>query len=208
MPNDDNGYRMAPAGGPRIRSDVIDVYIFQRATVPPRPVVGAGAASTAWSGITPDTGADPAHGVYFLQLKRTRDPLGGTWHPIMGHCEKGETALQCALREMAEEVGLSRGDSALRGLWALEQVHPFFIAELDAIVMSPRFAVEVVGGGAGWSPRLNDEHGAHRWVHARDAVRPSGDVAFMWPGQRAAAREIVESLLVQGSVCAERLRVK
>jgi dATP pyrophosphohydrolase len=209
--HDDNSYRTEPAGGPRIRSDVIDVYVFQRAAKPPRPVVGASAVSSSWGGTTPDTGADLSHRVYFLQLQRTRDPLGGTWQPIMGHCEKGETAVQCALREMAEEVGLSRGDSALRGVWALEQVHPFFIAELDAIVMSPRFAVEVAGGGAGWTPRLNDEHAAYRWVHARDAMRASGsggEGAFMWPGQRAAAREIVESLLVEGSVCEERLRVK
>ena len=206
-PGDDNGYRVEPAGGPRIRSDVIDVYVFQRAAKPPRPVVGAsgGAASTSWGGITPDTGADPAIGVYFLQLKRTREPLGGTWHPVMGHAEKGETAVQCAWRELSEEVGLREGDPALRGVWALEQVHPFFIAELDAIVMSPRFAVEVVPD---WTPRLNDEHAGHRWVHARDAVRASGEGAFMWPGQRAAAREIVESLLVEGSVCAEKLRVK
>lgn len=207
MSHEDNGYRVEPAGGPRIRSDVVDVYIFQRATKPPRPVVGASAVSSSWGGTTPDTGADPAHGVYFLQLQRTRDPLGGTWHPIMGHCEKGETAVQCAFREMAEEVGLSRGDPphAVRGVWALEQVHPFFIAELDAIVMSPRFAVEVA---AGWSPRLNDEHAGYRWVHSRDAVLPCGDGAFNWPGQRAAAREIVESLLVEGSVCEERLRIK
>lgn len=212
-PDDDNGYRVEPAGGPRIRSDVIDVYVFQRAVKPPRPLVGASGGAGAggassWGGVTPDTGADASgttSGVYFLQLKRTRDPLGGTWHPVMGHAEKGESAVQCAWRELSEEVGLRAGDPALRGVWALEQVHPFFIAELDAIVMSPRFAAEV---SPDWTPRLNDEHAGYRWVHARDAVRPSGEGAFMWPGQRAAAREIVESLLVEGSVCAERLRVK
>lgn len=203
--HDDNSYRALPAGGPRIRSDIVDVYIFQRAGTPPRPVVGASAVSSSWGGTTPDTGADPAREVYFLQLHRARDPLGNTWQPVMGHCEKGETAVQCALRELEEEVGLQRTSAALRGLWALEQVHPFFIAELDAIVMSPRFAAEVT---AGWSPRLNDEHAAHRWVHYRDAVRPSGDGALMWPGQRSAAREIVESLLPEGSVSLDRLRVK
>lgn len=216
----DNSYRVNPVGGPRIRSDVVDVYIFQRAATPPRPVVGPSAASGSWGGITPDTGADPVPGIYFLQVLRARDPLGQTWQPIMGHCEQGETAVQCALRELEEEVGLTpapggrwQGGGPKSGttpahflsLWALEQVHPFYIAELDAIVLSPRFAAEVA---AGWSPRLNDEHTAHRWVHARDAMRASGAGAFMWPGQRAAAREVVESLMVEGSVCAERLRVK
>lgn len=207
----DNSYRVEPLGGPRVRTDVIDVYVFQRTDKPPRPVVGASAASTSWGGITPDTGADLAPGVYFLQLLRAQDPLGGTWQPIMGHCEQGETAVQCALRELEEEAGLRRGDSALRAVWALEQVHPFFIAALDAIVLSPRFAAEVEPG---WTPRLNDEHSAHRWVHARDAMRASGggggggEGAFMWPGQRAAAREVVESLMVEGSASRDRLRVK
>ena len=205
MPHEDNGYRAHPAGGPRIRSDVIDVYIFQRAATPPRPVVGASAVSSSWGGVPAATGAAPARDIYFLQLLRSRDPLGNTWQPVMGHCEKGETAVQCALRELREEVGLQRTDDTLRGLWALEQVHPFFIAELDAIVMSPRFAAEVAPG---WSPCLNDEHGSCRWVHYRDAVRPSGDGAFMWPGQRSAAREIVESLLPAGSVSLEQLRLK
>jgi len=230
--HDDTGYRVEPRGGPRIRSDIIDVYIFQRTAKPPRGTVGASsgvaAASSSWGGVSPDTGADAGGAsadVYFLQLKRTRDPLGRTWQPVMGHAEPGETAVQCALRELSEEVGLAppprgRGQGGGRevhadqppaahatflALWALEQVHPFFIAELDAIVLSPRFAAEVPPG---WTPRLNDEHTAHRWVHWRDAVRASGEGAFMWPGQRAAAREIVGSLLVDGSVCRERLRVK
>jgi len=84
-------------------------------------------------------------------------------------------------------------------VWAMEQVHPFFIAELDAIVMSPRFAVEVSGD---WSPRLNDEHKAHRWVSAREI-----ESAFMWPGQIAACREIIDRLLPEGSLMRERARV-
>ena len=206
-PDQDNSYRIEPLGGPRVRTDVIDVYVFQRAEKPPRPVVGASASGSSWGGVTPDTGADVERDVYFLQLLRARDPLGQTWQPVMGHAEKGEKAVACAVRELAEEVGLPKGDRALRGLWALEQVHPFFIAELDAIVMSPRFAAEVEPG---WTPRLNDEHTAHRWVHFRDVVRPGGgggEVAFMWPGQRAAAREIVESLMADGSVCEGRLRI-
>lgn len=203
--HDDKGYRVEPKGGPRLRTDVIDVYIFQRAHTPPRPVVGASATSGSWGGIAPETGADPAREVYFLQLHRARDPLGDTWQPVMGHAETGETAVQCARREVEEEVALKRGDKAIVGMWALEQVHPFFIAELDAIILSPRFAIEVAPG---WMPTINGEHTAHRWVHYRDAVRPSGDGAFMWPGQRSAAREIVESLLPEGSVSVERLRVK
>ena len=85
-------------------------------------------------------------------------------------------------------------------MWALEQVHPFFVAELDAVVMSPRLAVEVTGT---WEPRLNGEHSGSRWIAAHQAHR-----YFMWPGQVAAVREITEWLLKPGSLAAEALRLK
>ena len=78
--------------------------------------------------------------------------------------------------------------------WALEGVHPYFLASLDAIVLSPRFAVEV---SEGWSPRLNGEHDGFRWVNARRAERH-----FMWPGQIAAVRELVGSLVEPAHVIA------
>jgi dihydroneopterin triphosphate diphosphatase len=154
-----DGYRRAPGAGPRIRSDVIDVYIF-------RPAVGGRGKS-----------------IELLQLLRSKPPLDQTWQPIMGHVERGETATDTALREMREEVGLEPTNPALRGLWALEQVHPFFIAQIDCIVLSPRFAAEV---SRVWRPRLNREHADFRWVPAARASRH-----FMWPGQLASIRELV-----------------
>lgn len=157
---------------PTIRADIVDVYIFRRS---------------------------PA--VEVLQLRRAAGGvMGGTWHPVMGHVEAGETAAACALRELREETGLAEDDPALLGVWALEQVHPFFMAPRDEIVLSPRFAAEV---RADWTPRLNDEHTAARWVPAAEAER-----WFMWPGQAAAVGEIVGSLLRDGSLSAAALRVK
>jgi 8-oxo-dGTP pyrophosphatase MutT (NUDIX family) len=151
---------------PEIRADIIDAYIFRRSTPEddtgssqPRPVSG---------------------GVELLQLRRARDPLSATWQPVMGHVEAGETAVACLWRELAEEVGLRARDAV--GAWALEQVHPFFLAQLDAVVMSPRFAVEVESG---WSPLLNKEHDDHRWVPAGEAGE-----RFLWPGQHAAIAEL------------------
>ncbi len=193
----DDGYRRTPRGGPGVRTDVVDVYVFRRRVQQAEKHIGE----------TP-----PArHVVEFLQVLRASEPLAQTWHPVMGHIEPGETAVACALRELDEELGLCAGggaeeddakkqNPALVGVWALEQVHPFFIAELDAIVMSPRFAAEVAGD---WQPRLNDEHSAHRWVAAEDAAR-----SFMWPGQHAAVREILEHLLPEGSLSRARLAVR
>jgi dATP pyrophosphohydrolase len=158
---------------PTIRADIVDVYIFrQRATVE------------------------------LLQLLRAPEPgsvMSETWHPVMGHIESGETAVDCAKRELREEVGLAPGDATLLGLWALEQVHPFYIARTDIIVMSPRFAAEV---RADWEPRLNHEHTAARWIREAEAER-----SFMWPGQIAAVREILTSLMRAGSLCAGALRI-
>ena len=141
----------------KIRADLVDAYLFRR---------------------------DANGAVELLQLRRTGEPLGGTWQPVMGHIGQGETAVACMRREVAEETGLTVSDAL--GAWALEQVHPFFLAARDEIVMSPRFAVEV---GAAWEPTLNDEHDAHRWVPIDEA-----NDRFLWPGQHAAIAELCSML--------------
>jgi 8-oxo-dGTP pyrophosphatase MutT (NUDIX family) len=150
---------------PVVRADIVDVYVFRRAA-----------------------GMRPAR-VEFLQLRRVADGtnLGATWQPIMGHVEPGETAVAAAMRELDEEAGLDERNAALLGVWALEQVHPYFLADKDCIMLSPRFAAEVTPG---WEPILNNEHDAHRWVGAEEARE-----AMMWPGQAAACEEIVGWLL-------------
>lgn len=165
------GYRPRPGQGPLVRTDVVDVYIARR-------------------------GEDLQ--LELLQIQRAKSPLLGTWQPVMGHIEAGETALQAAVREMGEEVGLMlpataahtraepAADDGPQGLWALEQVHPFYIAAIDCVVLSPRFVALV---GPQWTPRLNDEHTAWRWSRLATAHR-----TFMWPGQLAAVREIGDLL--------------
>jgi len=171
------GYQPHTTHGAKVRADVVDVYIFRRLP-----------------------SARPGAAVEFLQLLRAADPLKDTWHPVMGHTLAAETSLGCALRELEEEVGLRHTDSALLGLWALEQVHPFYIAAIDTVVLSPRFAAEV---SPGWEPTLNAEHTAHRWV-SQIAI----DTAFMWPGQRACCREVLSEIVSAESQSRDRLRVK
>lgn len=147
--------------GPRVRTDIIDIYVFRAA--------GAG--------------------VEVLQLRRNGAPMAGSWQPIMGHIEPGESAASAAWRELREETGLTPECRAFGGMWALEQVSPFFLAEADAIVMSPRFAVRV---GDGWAPTLNAEHDAWRWIAGDHAAG-----AWMWPGQAACVSEIAGWLLAE-----------
>lgn len=157
--------------GARIRTDIVDAYVFR---------AGADAAS-----------------IEFLQLRRTRPPVQGDWHPVMGHMHAGETAVECAIRELIEEVGLDPRSEAALGLWQLEQAHPYFLAEQDAIVLSPRFAARV---DASWTPRLDHEHDAHRWTPLA-AI----DESFRWPGQRACCREIASEIVIRDAY--ERLPI-
>ena len=196
----DAGYRLTPVSGPRIRSDVVDVYVFQRSGRAPMNVYDSGPGRSTRMDSDGAEGFQARNELYFLQLLRVGAPLADTWHPVMGHCESGETAVACMRRELLEEIGLETSSPAIKGVWALEQVHPFYIVELDAIVMSPRFAAEVEPG---WEPTLNEEHSAYRWVHSRDL-----GAAFMWPGQKAACREITEHLLPDGSLMRDLVEIK
>jgi 8-oxo-dGTP pyrophosphatase MutT (NUDIX family) len=162
-----DGYRREAAGGPRVRTDIVDVYVFRRA----------------------------ARGmVEFLLLERAGEPLKGTWQPVMGHVERGERAEETALREMREEIGLAREGAAVLGMWALEQTYPYFVAQIDCIVLSPRFAVEVA---LGWEPTLNAEHSGAKWarVNASSTAESAELAQFHWPGQKAAVAEILREIV-------------
>jgi len=132
--------------------------------------------------------ADDHAGVEFLQLRRTRAPMRGSWQPIMGRMLPGEPPLACAIRETREEVGLDIRGGECFACWALEQVHPFLLPDEWVIVMSPRFAARV---SLCWSPLLNEEHDAHRWVAAGEVGEK-----FFWPGQRACCREVIEDIVL------------
>lgn len=155
---------------PTIRSDLIDAYIFRRS-------IGRTTGDR--------TAGEPT--IELLQLRRTDEPMRGTWQPVMGHIEKNETAVSGMWREVAEETGLSRAEAI--SAWALEQVHPFFMASRDEIMLSPRFAVEV---HPEWQPTLNAEHDAHRWTLASEAREH-----FYWPGQHAAIAELLDMLAAE-----------
>jgi len=192
-PRTPDGYRHNPltTSGPRIRADVVDVYIFRTLsplkTQDPRPKT-----------------------LSFLQLLRAKDPLSSTWQPIMGHVEHGETATDTARRELTEEVSLDSHGTDVLGFWALEQIWPFYIAQIDCVVLSPRFAVEVTPT---WEPTLNPEHTAHRWItvpadHNADETRDTLDAHFMWPGQRHTITEILRDITRENALPRERLRIK
>ena len=172
-----DGYRTSPTGGPRVRADVVDLYVFR---------------------------SDAAGGIELLQLLRAKAPMDATWQPVMGHVEPGERAWETAIREAQEEIGLDVGAPECLGFWALEQVYPYYLPTLDCIVMSPRFVAEVQ---VGWSPTLNEEHTDHRWIGAPEHdARPAQD-HFMWPGQKRAVQELLAEIAREGSPARDHLRI-
>lgn len=156
---------------PTVRADIVEVFVFRREAQQPR--------------------------LHFLQMRRAKGALAGTWQPVMGHIDAGETATQAALRELREETGYA--PPTVLAAWQLEPVNTYFLASIDAVIHSPGFAVEVAGNA---EPVLDDSHDATRWV-PRDAV----DRHFFWPGQRRAISYLVDEILVANSLVSDALKV-
>jgi hypothetical protein len=142
-------------------------------------------------------------GIQFLQLQPrlhaegTSPPkLDGPWTPVVGRVSPGETVVQAATRTLREQVGFLLGETkGFEGMWACAQVLPFFIAELDCIVFSPRFVVRM---GPYWEPVLDTIHVAHRWkafhhTHFADKLVREGIAQQFdtWPGQRVTVEEVM-----------------
>jgi len=158
--------------GPVVRTDIVEVYVFHR--------------------------AEPGlRRVRFLQLQRKSGQLPGTWQPVMGRIEEGESAAGAALRELREETAFNPGD--LLGFWQLEDPNAYFLHAAEAMMLSPCFAVEVPSGA---EPRPDDSHSGHRWV-----PRERADRKFLWPGQRRAVAAIMRDILEPESPTEPILRI-
>lgn len=122
----------------------------------------------------------------FLQVLRARGKyMGETWQLVTGGIDEGETAWQAALRELKEETGLMAIE-----FYQVDVVNTFYLAKTDSISMSPMFCAIVATGA---KVTLNDEHTDFRWV-PRDEIESH----IMWPGERAALRELCAEILDNG----------
>ena len=130
--------------------------------------------------------------VQFLALKRSADRrvLPGVWQPVTGKLDAGETAVQCAVREVREETGF-----APRRWWALKTPTLYFDASADAILALPLFAAEV---DPGRRVTMSEEHEDHRFLPAREAGR-----RFLWESQRRGLEAVRHEVLGGGALARE-----
>jgi dihydroneopterin triphosphate diphosphatase len=136
--------------------------------------------------------AGESHEVLQL-LRRKDDYMGGTWQPVSGRIEAGETAWQAAVRELREESNLQPLE-----LYALDMVQTFYIPAHDTLWHSIPFCA-IVSPSA--QVILNDEHDDHRWLPMESASQHA-----MWTGDRRAIAQIREIILA-GSPSGPHLRI-
>lgn len=128
----------------------------------------------------------------FLVLRRVPERLG-YWGLVAGGVEAGETPIEAAARELAEEVGLEP-ESELSELGLSlgyelaeepEEVRARFDPAVERVVLHA-FAVEVPDG---WEPRLDTEHDEYRWCPLVEAIE-----AMVYESPREALLETARRL--------------
>ncbi len=105
----------------------------------------------------------------------------GSWETVHGHIEAGETPVEAAVRELAEETGL-----AAERLYNLSRVETFYQHRLDEVALVPVFAA-FVAPAAG--VRTASEHDRFEWLSPADARR-----RFSWPREARALDDILALL--------------
>ena len=121
----------------------------------------------------------------FAVFRRADDP-GAFWQGVAGGVEDGETLIEAAGRELAEETGLIAAPTSWLALDAQASVPATVFRDWRRwgpdtfVVREFAFGVEI---GAGAEIRLSDEHAEHRWLDlaaAQALVRYDSNRTALW----------------------------
>ncbi len=123
--------------------------------------------------------------MYLLLHRQENEKLyPNIWQIISGSIEKGEKAIDAALRELQEETQMQP-----KAFWIVPDITMFYDSTNDYVHLCPVFAVQVTEGS---HPKLSDEHDDFRWLSFDEAVKLP-----VWHGQQQAIR-IVHEYIVAG----------
>ena len=124
----------------------------------------------------------PGPGMEVLVLRRAAGGRNaGSWECVHGAIEEGETPVEAARREAAEEAGVATG-----AWYNLSRVEAFYRHDRDEVALIPGFVVFLPAGA---EVRLGAEHDASDWL----APAAAGE-RVAWPRIRRAIADLVELL--------------
>jgi 8-oxo-dGTP pyrophosphatase MutT (NUDIX family) len=94
-----------------------------------------------------------------IQRAETKHPYPGVWQVISGTIENNEKAIETAIREINEEIGI---DIDKNCLWTLPYTASFFNPYQDIMQFSPVFGAII---DLNSKIKLSDEHQNYQWVN-------------------------------------------
>ncbi len=122
--------------------------------------------------------------ILHLALKRSmkKKPYPGIWQVITGTIEENETALQTALREINEEIGIK----PIR-MWTIPGLASYFNTKQDTLGFSPVFGALVDNNS---EVKLSEEHDTFEWLPLDQANK-----LIIMPSQQQFAKVFEDTIL-------------
>ena len=115
--------------------------------------------------------------LFMLRNKKEKDPNGGKYIGVGGKLEKGETPLQCVIREIEEETGLKATSPTLRG-------EIYFYSDIYDDEKMYLYTLDKYDGNVDY----NCNEGELLWISKEKIMDLN-----LWEGDRIFLKELIES---------------